>query len=85
MEKIKNDEFEKINGFRKEIMNSDEPRWLKEMRLFGLRLMEHREIIEAHLKEYPESDILRSRLELVVEIENEYFETFDRAIFRERG
>jgi len=74
MDKVKNDELEKT------IIDSDEPQWLKEIRLFGMKLVQKHDDIEAALKRFPESKSLKTRLRLIIEIENEFVEVFDQAV-----
>jgi len=74
MNKVKNDDLKKI------IIDSDEPQWLKEIRLFGMKLVQKHNDIETALKRFPESKALLGRLRLIVEIENEFVEVFDQAV-----
>jgi len=74
MNKLTNDELKKI------IADSDEPQWLKELRLFGMKLVQKHDDIETALKRFPESKALLGRLRLIIEIENEFVEVFDQAV-----
>jgi len=80
IQQILYEHFDSIAECREEVLKSDEPQWLKELRLFGLKLIEKRKATEIVLKEYSDNKSLKAQLEAIIEIENEYAETFDRAV-----